>query len=174
MKAVDGELRRVKRRGDLVSLLDAGMLPVEELAAFAHRESSRPRAAYLAHKWFARRFGSSMRALLVAAVTPLGDDFWDAYYGRSGNDLTGLTVLDPFVGGGTIVYEAQRLGASVIGVDVDPVACAITSFELRASSSPPLHEALDELWTGKDEEYFRNLVHSMPRRIAAVIAAKGG
>jgi putative DNA methylase len=103
------------------SLLDAGQVPVEDLAAFAERESRRPRPIYLAHKWFARRFGTAFRALLVGATTSVDTDFWAAYYGEA--DLTGIRVLDPFVGGGTSVVEALRLGASVTGVDVDPVAC---------------------------------------------------
>lgn len=127
------------------SLLDAGAIPVEDLAAFTARESSRPRPSYLAHKWFARRFGSAMRALLVGAVTPEDGDFWEAFYGRGDVSLSGLDVLDPFVGGGTIAYEAQRLGASVTGVDVDPVACAITSFELRAGECPDPAAGMDEV-----------------------------
>jgi putative DNA methylase len=115
-------------------MLDAGQLPVEELAAFAERESRRPRPIYLAHKWFARRFGTAFRGLLVGASTPVDGDFWAGYYGRT--NLTGLRVLDPFVGGGTSAVEALRLGAHVIGVDVDPVACAVTGFELAAAAMP--------------------------------------
>jgi putative DNA methylase len=116
------------------SLLDAGQLPVEELAAFAERESRRPRPIYLAHRWFARRFGTAFRGLLVGTATPVDGDFWAGYYGRA--NLSGLRVLDPFVGGGTSAIEALRLGASVIGVDVDPVACAVTRFELAAATMP--------------------------------------
>jgi adenine-specific DNA methylase len=115
-------------------MLDAGQLPVEELAAFAERESRRPRPIYLAHKWFARRFGTAFRGLLVGVSTPVDGDFWSGYYGRT--ELTGLHVLDPFVGGGTSAVEALRLGANVIGVDVDPVACAVTRFELAAAAMP--------------------------------------
>lgn len=127
------------------SLLDRGAIPVEDLASFTAREASRPRAAYLAHRWFARRFGSAMRALLVGAMTPSDGHFWDEFYGRGQASLSGVRLLDPFVGGGTIVYEAQRLGATVTGVDVDPVACAITSFELRAGACPDPTLGLDEV-----------------------------
>lgn len=127
------------------TLLDSGSIPVEELAAFTVREASRPRPAYLAHRWFARRFGSAMRALLIGACTPADGDFWSEFYGEGDVSLSGLHVLDPFVGGGTIAYEAQRLGASVTGVDVDPVACAITGFELRAGDCPDPAAGLDEV-----------------------------
>lgn len=129
----------------VMSLLDVGDVPVDELAGFVRREASRPRPAYGAHRWFARRFGTAMRALLVAAATPAGDDFWQGFYGRGGLSLSGLHVLDPFVGGGTILYEAQRLGADVTGVDVDPVACAVAGFQLRAGSFPDPTPALEEL-----------------------------
>lgn len=127
------------------SLLDLGAIPVEDLVGFTTREASRPRPAYLVHRWFARRFGSAMRAVLVAAMTPASGHFWDEFYGRGEASLTGVRLLDPFVGGGTIVYEAQRLGASVTGVDIDPVACAITRFELRAGDCPDLDTALEEV-----------------------------
>jgi adenine-specific DNA methylase len=113
------------------NLLEAGMLPFGDLVGFAAREGRRPRPIYQIHKWFARRLGCSFRALLVGAVSEPTTDFWKAYY-ETGN-LQGFTVLDPFVGGGTSVVEAARLGASAIGVDVDPIACAVTTAELSAA-----------------------------------------
>jgi adenine-specific DNA methylase len=98
---------------------------------------------YHAHRWFARRFSSAFRAILVASGLSAEDDFWSAFY--DGIDLSRLTVLDPFVGGGTSVVEAARLGAATIGVDIDPVACAITRFELSAADVPDLEEALSSL-----------------------------
>src|SRR5689334_7963728 len=118
------------------SLLDAGLVPVVEIARLSDREGWRPRPIYQAHRWFARRFGSAFRSLLVAAALPKDGDFWKAYYG--GVDYQGRTVLDPFVGGGTSVIESLRLGANVVGVDVDAVACAITRFETRAAATPDL------------------------------------
>ncbi len=80
------------------SLLDAGLLPVEDLAVLASREGRRPRPIYGAHRWFARRFGSAFRTLLTAAALPEGADFWTTYY--EGTDYWhGKIVLDPFVGG---------------------------------------------------------------------------
>jgi adenine-specific DNA methylase len=125
------------------SLLDCGELPVAEIARLAEREGRRPNPTYQAHKWFARRFSSSFRALLVAARIANRDEFWDAYY--EGVDYRGLVVLDPFVGGGTSVVEASLLGADAIGVDIDPVACAITRFELHAANVPDLDSALERL-----------------------------
>ena len=127
------------------TMLEHGRLPLLKLAEFASRESRRPRPIYTAHKWFARRLGCVFRSLLVAAGIEPGDDFWDAYYGDA--DLTGKTVLDPFVGGGTSVVEASRLGASCIGIDIDPVACAVTAFEATAATIPDLADTLETLKT---------------------------
>ena len=125
------------------SLLDSGDLPVEQLANLADREGRRPVPIYHAHRWFARRFSSAFRAILIAARLPSDADFWEAFY--KGVDYSDLTVLDPFVGGGTSVVEAARLGASTIGVDIDPVACAITRFELAAADAPDLGASLTNL-----------------------------
>ena len=124
-------------------LLEAGQLPILALTGFAVREGRRPRPIYTGHKWFARRLGSVFRALLVGATSPPETDFWDQYYGSA--DLREVVVLDPFVGGGTSIFEALRLGATVYAVDVDPVACAVSRFEVNAADMPDLGDALQEL-----------------------------
>ncbi len=125
------------------TMLEAGDLPVRQLAAFALREGRRPRPIYTAHKWFARRLGCVFRAILIGATSKPKDDFWAAYYGDA--NLKTLKVLDPFVGGGTSVVEASRLGATTFGTDVDPVACAVTRLELHAGLLPDLKPALARL-----------------------------
>ena len=69
------------------------------------------------HKWFARRPGTLFRSLLLAEFGsgPVRDAFW------SGHSLKG-TIADPFMGGGTTLYEASRLGFSVIGNDINPMS----------------------------------------------------
>ena len=124
-------------------LLEVGQLPILELANFAVREGRRPPAIYTAHKWFARRLSAVFRALLVGARSAPDSNFWDLYYGEA--DLRDVVLLDPFVGGGTSVVEALRLGATTHGVDVDPVACAVSAFEVEASKMPDLSDTLDEL-----------------------------
>jgi putative DNA methylase len=125
------------------SLLDQGDLPVETLAVLALREGRRPRPVYQVHRWFARRFGSAFRALLTAARLQPEEDFWQAYYHSV--DWSGQHVLDPFVGGGTSVVEALRLGATVTGIDIDTVACAVTRLETQLESLPDLRPALAHL-----------------------------
>ena len=121
-------------------LLEGGQLPIRELAEFAVREGRRPRAIYTGHKWFARRLGSVFRALLIGATSRPNSDFWDRFYGDA--NLRHIVVLDPFVGGGTSIVEALRLGATIHAVDVDPVACVVSRFAVNADKMTDLSEAL--------------------------------
>jgi putative DNA methylase len=125
------------------SLLDTGKLPVADLARIAVREGVRPRAVYQAHKWFARRLSITARALLVAAAAEPSDRFWSCFY--RGDAWTGRSVLDPFVGGGVMLLEAARLGANVHGVDIEPVAAAISRFQTQLRDVPNLDAALERL-----------------------------
>jgi putative DNA methylase len=68
------------------------------------------------HKWWARRCGSTFRLILKSLVeNEAQQDFYKA------GGLEGKIVLDPMMGGGTTVHEAIRLGANVIGADIDPI-----------------------------------------------------
>ena len=126
-----------------VSILDEGALPVAQLARIAVREGVRPRDAYQAHKWFARRFAVTARALLIGAACDRTDSFWRNFY--KGDVLKNCTVLDPFVGGGVMLLEASRLGASVLGVDIEPVAAAIARFQTKLRELPDLGTPLQHL-----------------------------
>jgi len=126
-----------------VTLAEADEIPVDALVRFALRDGRRPRPIYTAHKWFARRLPSVFRSLLIGVTNAPGADFDALYYGAA--NLSGSTVLDPFVGGGTSVFEASRLGATAYGCDVDPVACAVSQLELDAADMPDLQQALETL-----------------------------
>lgn len=68
------------------------------------------------HKWWARRAGTTFRYILKQLVdVPWKRDFYEA------GGLEGKVVLDPMMGGGTTLHEAIRMGANVIGVDIDPI-----------------------------------------------------
>ena len=70
------------------------------------------------HKWFARRPGTVFRSLLLAEYNssePLETGYWREH------KLKGV-IADPFMGGGTPIYEANRLGFSVLGADTNPMA----------------------------------------------------
>jgi len=79
------------------------------------------------HKWWARRCGSTFRTILKQFVA---DPNRRDYYAPKG--LEGKIILDPMMGGGTTLHEAVRLGANVIGADIDPIPV----IQARASLSP--------------------------------------
>src|SRR4030095_4381697 len=106
--------------------LDTGDLPVGEIAMLAKREGARPRPAYQAHKWFARRFAVTARSLITASIPPADAQCWPAYYGEA--SCAHLSVLDPFMGGGVMLLEAARLGAAIRGVGGEPLAGVILTF----------------------------------------------
>ncbi len=80
------------------------------------------------HKWFARRPGTLFRGLMLAEFSdiPLKDAFYQA------GDLSGKTIADPFMGGGTPLLEANRMGADVKGYDINPMAYWIVRQEMES------------------------------------------
>jgi len=79
------------------------------------------------HKWFARRPGTLFRGLLLSEFVkkPLREAFYES------NELHGIRVADPFMGGGTPLLEANRIGCEVIGYDINPMAYWIVKQELE-------------------------------------------
>jgi len=79
------------------------------------------------HKWFARRPGTLFRGLILAEF---GNGRLDDVFFRS-NDFPGLRIADPFMGGGTPLIEANRVGCDVEGVDVNPMSAWIVREEIE-------------------------------------------
>jgi adenine-specific DNA methylase len=79
------------------------------------------------HKWFARRPGTLFRALLLSefAVGRLDETYF------SGHDLNGKVVADPFMGGGSPLVEANRIGCDVLGFDINPMSAWIVREEIE-------------------------------------------
>jgi putative DNA methylase len=64
------------------------------------------------------------------------------------------TIYDPFSGGGSIPLEAQRLGLSAFGSDLNPVAVMIGKSMIQF---PPLFRDLEPIHPGlKDRNFYRN------------------
>src|SRR4051812_48175867 len=98
--------------GNKRSRLEVGGIPLARLCALALKEGNRKKPIYEMHKWWARRLGSICRMLILSAVEA-GDarGLWERFY--SPGELKGLRVLDPFMGGGSSLVEARKLGARV-------------------------------------------------------------
>jgi adenine-specific DNA methylase len=99
------------------------------VAALALREKQiqqNYRPVIAVHKWFARRPGTLFRALILSEFSgrPVIENFYQAHH------LPDIRVFDPFMGGGTTMMEANRVGCSVIGSDINPMAWWIVRQEL--------------------------------------------
>lgn len=79
------------------------------------------------HKWFARRPGTLFRSLVLSEF---GDGPLEDIYYQS-NDFPGRAVADPFMGGGTPLIEANRVGCDVIGYDINPMAAWVVREEVE-------------------------------------------
>lgn len=100
---------------------------VADLALREKQVQQNYRPIIAVHKWFARRPGSLFRALLLAefATGSLRENFYRPH------TFHGLRVADPFMGGGTPLLEANRLGFDVTGFDINPMAYWIVRQEIE-------------------------------------------
>lgn len=138
-----------------VTMLDIG-LPVAQLSKLAERESWRKeinRPLYHIHKWWATRLGSVFRAMTLAALTPPSTHFWQDFYTR--HNLKGKVVLDPFMGSGTTLGEALKLGASAIGCDINPISTFLVRQGLTYISEHVLRTTFNDIE--------RNVAHKIQR-----------
>jgi putative DNA methylase len=115
--------------------------PLNKLNELARMESYNKhyyRPPNYLHKWWARRLGSVFRTIILGTFLEADQDVWQAYYRRA--DFDGKIVLDPFMGGGTTVVEALRLGCKIVGVDLNPVAW----WTVKKAIEPVSLDALDK------------------------------
>mgnify|MGYP001608395784 CR=1 FL=1 len=70
------------------------------------------------HKWFARRPGTLFRGLLLSEFgkQPVMQSYFQSH------SYDGIRIADPFMGGGTPLVEANRIGCEVIGYDINPMS----------------------------------------------------
>ena len=97
--------------------------PFVEISRVAEQESWRKevnRPIYHIHKWWATRLGTVFRGIVLGALSRRATDVWEQFYKI--HDLKGKIVLDPFMGSGTTLGEAVKLGATAIGCDINPVS----------------------------------------------------
>ena len=63
----------------------------------------------------------------------------------------GLTVFDPFMGSGTTVGEAHKLGFTALGRDINPVACESVRVALGPMDRDAILAAFGQLAAGVGE-----------------------
>ena len=105
-------------------LIEADHFPFDFLSAIAERESWRKevyRPIYHIHKWWAKRLGSVFRGVILGSLLPEDANLEQSFYEQ--HDFSGVSVFDPFMGSGTTVGEAHKIGCTALGRDINPVAC---------------------------------------------------
>ncbi len=106
-----------------VRAIEDPAFPFETFSDIAELESWRKevyRPIYHIHKWWAQRLGSVFRAIIIGAFAPKGSNVYEMFYQPM--RLTGSVIFDPFMGSGTTIGEAFKLGARAIGRDINPVS----------------------------------------------------
>lgn len=118
--------------------------PFEAISEIAAVESWRKeinRPIYHIHKWWAHRLGTVFRAVVLGALAPSGTNVLDAFYRNV--RLNDRVVFDPFMGSGTTLGEALKLGARAIGRDINPVAYFLVRNALAIHDRKAVLEAFE-------------------------------
>jgi putative DNA methylase len=125
-------------------LIETDAFDIAFLSRLAEKESWRKeihRPIYHVHKWWAKRLGSVFRGILIGCnVDPATDIRREFYKARN---MRGRIVLDPFMGSGTTVGEAHKLGFTALGQDINPVACRAARVALGALNPASLRDAFN-------------------------------
>src|SRR5207249_2972258 len=112
------------------------------------------RPIYHVHKWWANRLGSVFRAIVLGcALSPsrnLANEFYEQH------SLGDIAVFDPFMGSGTTIGEAHKLGCAALGRDINPVACEAVRIALGRLDRDALIGAFETL-SSKVGERIRDL-----------------
>lgn len=127
--------------------------PIVEINRLADPERNSFKPIYQMHKWFARRASCVFRAILLGALKPAvqadgtpTDLMAELYRNHAEDpDTQGKVILDPFMGGGTTIVEALRLGCKSIGIDLNPVAWFVVKTEIEPVDIDALKAAFERL-----------------------------
>lgn len=150
--------------GSPTRLIESPDFPYEFISAIAERESWRKevyRPIYHMHKWWAKRLGSVFRGILLGTVLQGQNDFESIFY--RAYEFPETVIYDPFMGSGTTIGEAHKLGMTALGRDINPIASesarvAFTPLDRKKLTSA-FHQVaqsgaqkIRELYTTKDEQ----------------------
>jgi len=119
--------------------------PIFEISKLAEKESWRKeinRPIYHLHKWWAQRLGSVFRAILIHMLKMPEQDTWALFYKNNRFDKV---VFDPFMGSGTTLGEALKMGARVAGCDINPISSFLVKQELTNVSLHELDKHMKQL-----------------------------
>ena len=125
---------------------ESTIFPVDKVSILAEKESWRKeinRPIYHIHKWWAQRLGTVFRALLLHLMNDNKADEWESFYKQ--HDFKQHIILDPFMGSGTTIGEAVKLGAKAIGCDINPISTFLVTQALTKVPIEQLISAYNEI-----------------------------
>jgi putative DNA methylase len=93
--------------------------------------------------------GLSSGGILLGSALPDSENLPEAFYRT--HDFADMTVFDPFMGSGTTIGEAHKLGFTALGRDINPVACESVRVSLGPLDRDALLKALGQLSVGVGE-----------------------
>lgn len=134
--------------------VDFPILKINQIAGLEARSGAATKPIYQSMKYWARRQSSVFRSLLLSSATKAPDDdaeaaeiIWQSYYkNHSQNSKFGkLNIVDVFMGGGTTVVEASRLGMNVKGNDLNPLSWLVVKNELSNVDEDELETLFREI-----------------------------
>lgn len=148
-------------------------LPIEFISELSRREANSRKPIYQIHKWFARKTDAIFRSLLIAMELEDFelDAFKDRYYSDNSQILKNKIILDPFAGGGTTLVNGLRLGAKVIGTDINPMAWFIIKNELQVPEADDVNNDYNHVKAMLIKE-FNNLENIIGQEIKAAYTTR--
>lgn len=100
--------------------------------------------------WYPARFVSQLPAAFIGLLTDPGE-----------------MVLDPFVGSGTTLVEAQRLGRYSVGIDLNPISCIVAKAKTANVSAERIVRVVSRM-KAEAEDLLRGQLRTRSRRLAEV------
>ena len=107
------------------------------------------RPVYHVHKWWAKRLGTVFRGILLGCALDETADLPVCFYAR--HSFSDLAVFDPFMGSGTTIGEAHKLGFRSLGRDINPVAVESVRVALGPMDRRKIKDAFAQLSDGVGE-----------------------
>ncbi|MFO1432195.1 MAG: hypothetical protein U1F76_18960 [Candidatus Competibacteraceae bacterium] len=133
-------------RSNQPRLIEIDTFPFEFLSAIAEKESWRKeiyRPVYHVHKWWAKRLGSIFRGIILGCLLPEDGCLEEPFYRKQ--NFSRVSIFDPFMGSGTTVGEAHKLGCIALGRDINSVACESVRVALGPLDRNQLQKAFLQL-----------------------------
>lgn len=144
-------------------LIESDAFHFEFISRLAEHESWRKeihRPLYHIHKWWATRLGSVFRGILIACQVDDETDLQEEFY--KVHSFKGVVVFDPFMGAGTTIGEAHKLGFTALGRDINPVAvnaCRVAFGPLDRNKLESAYEKLSSDVGEKIRGLYRSIDH---------------